>query len=131
MPDGAEEEEESEVEEEEVEEEDWLDTTDKLYWGEIKPLPGYRSLVLAQEWDLEQVLLCQEDWRRQVACRTAGLAGRVPRKDGGRERVARQLYWCSHQHRTLIANEYIVGDFEEAFGRKAEPSRWMAMPDDE
>ncbi len=31
----------------------------------------------------------------------------------------------------LRVNEYIVGDFEEAFGRKAEPSQWMAMPDDE
>ena len=126
VPDGAEEEEESEVEEEE----DWLDTTDKLYWGEIMPLPAsvrwfslkngiWSRCCYAKKVGEDRWLVAPLDWLEECP-----------------EKIVDEQEWLDNSigvltNTELHVNEYIVGDFEEAFGRKAEPSRWMAMPDDE
>ena len=124
VPDGAEEEEESEVEE------DWLDTTDKLYWGEIMPLPAsvrwfslkngiWSRCCYAKKIGEDRWLVAPLDWLEECP-----------------EKMVDEQEWLDNSigvltNTELHVNEYIVGDFEEAFGRKAEPSRWMAMPDDE
>ena len=126
VPDGAEEEEESEVEEEE----DWLDTTDKLYWGEIMPLPArvrwfslqngiWSRCCYAKKIGEDRWLVAPLDWLEECP-----------------EKMVDEQEWLDNSigvltNTELHVNEYVVGDFEEAFGRKAEPSRWMAMPDDE
>ena len=128
VPDGAEEEEE-EVEEEEAEE-DWLDTTDKLYWGEIMPLPAsvrwfslkngiWNRCCYAKKVGEDRWLVAPLDWLEECP-----------------EKMVDEQEWLDNSigvltNTELHVNEYVVGDFEEAFGRKAEPSRWMAMPDDE
>jgi hypothetical protein len=130
---------ESEVEEEEwapdsdgdeEEEDDWLDTTDKLYWGEIMPLPAivrwfslkngiWRRCCYAKKIGEDRWLVAPLDWLEECP-----------------EKMVDEQEWLDNSigvltNTELHVNEYIVGDFEEAFGRKAEPSRWMAMPDDE
>lgn len=128
VPD-SEESEESEVEEEEAEE-DWLDTTDKLYWGEIMPLPAsvrwfslkngiWSRCCYAKKVGEDRWLVAPLDWLEECP-----------------EKMVDEQEWLDNSigvltNTELHVNEYIVGDFEEAFGRKAEPSRWMAMPDDE
>ena len=127
VPDGAEEEEESEVEESEVEEEeeDWLDTTDKLYWGEIMPFPAcvrwfslqngiWSRCCYAKKIGEDRWLVAPLDWLEECP-----------------EKMVDEQEWLDNSigvltNTELHVNEYVVGDFEEAFGRKAEPSRWMA-----
>jgi len=130
---------ESEVEEEEwapdsdgdeEEEDDWLDTTDKLYWGEIMPFPAcvrwfslqngiWSRCCYAKKIGEDRWLVAPLDWLEECP-----------------EKMVDEQEWLDNSigvltNTELHVNEYIVGDFEEAFGRKAEPSRWMAMPDDE
>jgi len=125
-------EEESEVEEapDGVEEEDWLDTTDMLYWGEIMPFPAivrwfslkngiWSRCCYAKKIGEDRWLVAPLDWLEECP-----------------EKMVDEQEWLDNSigvltNTELHVNEYIVGDFEEAFGRKAEPSRWMAMPDDE
>lgn len=130
---------ESEVEEEEwvpdsdedeEDEEDWLDTTEKLYWGEVMPLPAtvrwfslkngiWSRCCYAKKIGEDKWLVAPLDWLEDFP-----------------EKMIDEQEWLDNSigiltKTELSVNEYIVGDFEEAFGRKAEPSRWMAMPDDE
>ena len=126
----------SEVEEEEwvpdsdEDEEDWLDTTDKLYWGEVMPLPAtvrwfslnngiWSRCCYAKKVGEDRWLVSPLDWLEECP-----------------EKMIDEQEWLDNSigiltKTELRVNEYVVGDFEEAFGRKAEPSRWMAMPDDE
>jgi hypothetical protein len=119
-----------EEEEEEEAEEDWLDTTDKLYWGEIMPLPArvrwfslkngiWNRCCYAKKIGEDRWLVAPLDWLEECP-----------------EKMVDEQEWLDNSigvltNTELHVNEYVVGDFEEAFGRKAEPSRWMAMPDDE
>lgn len=126
---------ESEVKEEEEwlpdsDEEDWLDTTDMLYWGEFMPFPPivrwfslkngiWSRCCYAKKVGEDRWLVAPLDWLEECP-----------------EKMVDEQEWLDHSigvltNTELHVNEYIVGDFEEAFGRKAEPSRWMAMPDDE
>lgn len=130
---------ESEVEEEEwvpdsdedeEDEEDWLDTTEKLYWGEVMPLPAtvrwfslkngiWSRCCYAKKVGEDRWLVAPLDWLEECP-----------------EKMVDEQEWLDNSigiltKTELSVNEYVVGDFEEAFGRKAEPSRWMAMPDDE
>jgi len=114
----------------EEEEDDWLDTTDKLYWGEIMPFPAivrwfslkngiWSRCCYAKKIGEDRWLVAPLDWLEECP-----------------EKMIDEQEWLDNSigvltNTELHVNEYIVGDFDEAFGRKAEPSRWPAMPDDE
>lgn len=116
--------------EDEEDEEDWLDTTDKLYWGEITPLPAsvrwfslkngiWSRCCYAKKIGEDRWLVAPLDWLEECP-----------------EKIVDESEWLDNSigvltNTELHDNRYVVGHFEEAFGRKAEPSRWMAMPDDE
>ena len=111
-------------------EEDWLDTTDMLYWGEIMSFPAivrwfslkngiWSRCCYAKKIGEDRWLVAPLDWLEECP-----------------SKMIDEQEWLDNSigvltNTELRVNEYIVGDFEEAFGRKAEPSRWPAMPDDE